>query len=146
MKPTQLTVIIGLLTTLMVPALPAAAGPDTSLIRIRRVAGDSWLVNRRDVEPFLNEGGRRTFVKEVRLRKHAPNGRQWGYKIRRVAPNSAYTRLGLQAGDVLIQVNGVKLTSDAAALRAFNKARKAKTIKVVLQRRGARRIQYYTVD
>jgi S1-C subfamily serine protease len=59
-----------------------------------------------------------------------------GVAVTGVAPGSPAARLGLKAGDVLIQIGGEKLVSQAAFTRAVYLARMHRTVLVMIERGG----------
>jgi membrane-associated protease RseP (regulator of RpoE activity) len=61
-----------------------------------------------------------------------------GYKLTRVAANSAIGQLGFRAGDTLISVNGNRLDDDAAALALYMGLGSASKYVVVYERGGVR--------
>lgn len=61
-----------------------------------------------------------------------------GYKLTRVAPNSAISQLGFRAGDTLISVNGNRLDDDADALALYMGLGSASKYVVVYERGGVR--------
>ncbi len=59
-----------------------------------------------------------------------------GFQIRMIQRGSLIEQIGLRKGDILREVNGVKLDSPEKALQIFGQLRQAKQISIGLERRG----------
>jgi len=83
-------------------------------------------------------------AKNIEAHIHRPEDGRQGILL--VAPgghellDSAFQKnIGLQAGDILYEINGIPLTDPSAALSAFEKLRDARAISVVFERNGVER-------
>jgi len=59
-----------------------------------------------------------------------------GYEIGQVRPGGAADRLGLQNGDVITEVNGLRLDGLAAVMRLFSETRTMTQARVTVLRNG----------
>ncbi|HVK69322.1 MAG TPA: hypothetical protein VM694_32920 [Polyangium sp.] len=68
-----------------------------------------------------------------------------GLKVFGIRPSSVLATLGLQNGDVVIDLGGYKLTGPDLALEAYSKLRGAKKVEMAIERRGATQKFVYRV-
>lgn len=76
-------------------------------------------------------------AQQVEVHIHNPQDGRPGFRL--VAPGgSAFLdTLGLEAGDILYEINGIALTDPGAALTAFEQLREARDLRLVFERGGA---------
>ncbi len=65
------------------------------------------------------------------------NGKQIGYRLKPQQQGQLLAELGIEAGDVIIQINGVKLDKPQNGISALRKLSTAKNLNIVVQRNGA---------
>ena len=95
--------------------------------------------NRYVVSQDLVESVRENFSSQLRLAQmqpHLVNGQTEGFFIRRINPRSVLAKMGLERGDVVVDVNNIKLDSPEKALQVFQQLREARQITVAVLRRG----------
>ncbi|MDT8422021.1 MAG: type II secretion system protein GspC [Desulfuromonadales bacterium] len=131
------------LTTLMLydqEALPSRVTPsrvETSrgtVGEVKEVGDNRWLISRNTIESV-----RENFADQLRLAQMQPrtlDGKTDGFLIRRINPRSLLVKLGLQRGDVIIDVNNIRLDSPEKALQVFQQLREARQISVAVERNG----------
>ena len=66
------------------------------------------------------------------------NGRQIGYRLKPQQKGQLLADLGIQADDVIIQINGVKLDKPQNGISALRKLSTATNLDIVVQRNGAK--------
>lgn len=66
------------------------------------------------------------------------NGKQIGYRLKPQQQGHLLAELGIEAGDVIIQINGVKLDRPQNGISALRKLSTAKNLDIVVQRNGAK--------
>ena len=69
-----------------------------------------------------------------------------GYKITYLNPNSILGKLGLREGDILLEVNGVKLKNDSEAWNLYNNINKFDEVKIVILRNNKRKVFKYEIE
>jgi general secretion pathway protein C len=116
-------------------AMPAIAenGRDTGG-DIREVGENRWLISRSMVEAV-----RENFADQLRLAQMEPravDGKIDGFLVKRINPRSVLVKMGLQRGDVVKEVNNIKLDSPEKALQVFQQLREARQIAVAVERNG----------
>lgn len=74
-------------------------------------------------------------------------GEVYGWKLQDIQPNSIYTQLGLQAGDVITGVNGAPVTNVQQAMEMYRALKDSPNIKIQLERpNGAKQEYDYNVE
>jgi general secretion pathway protein C len=136
------------LTTLMLhdqESLPSRVAPSkvapsraetspTTTGEVKEVGENRWLISRNTIESV-----RENFADQLRLAQMQPrtvDGKTDGFLIQRINPRSLLVKLGLQRGDVIIDVNNIKLDSPEKALQVFQQLREARQISVAVERNG----------
>lgn len=79
------------------------------------------------------------FTKVLQDAKASPyvvNGQVLGFELTRIREGSVYLKAGLQNGDVVQEINGVRLTNASAAIGILQSSRKASELDVVILRNG----------
>jgi len=66
----------------------------------------------------------------------ALNGKIDGFLIKRINARSLLVKMGMQRGDVVKEVNNIKLDSPEKALQIFQQLREARQITVEVERNG----------
>lgn len=101
---------------------------------IRAVGENRWLVSRN-----LVESARANFADQLRLAQMEPravNGKIDGFLIKRINARSLLVKMGMRRGDVVKEVNNIKLDSPEKALQIFQQLREARQITVEVERNG----------
>jgi len=75
-----------------------------------------------------------TVLRKAAIKPHVTGGRMDGIRISRVEDLKAAKALGLQNGDIIVAVNGHRLTSKQKAYQVFKKARSQPVIDIELLR------------
>jgi len=65
------------------------------------------------------------------------DGKQIGYRLKPQQKGELLAELGIQASDVIIQINGVKLDKPQNGISALRKLSTAKNLEIIVQRNGA---------
>jgi general secretion pathway protein C len=65
------------------------------------------------------------------------NGKQIGYRLKPQQKGQMLAELGIQNGDVITQINGVKLDNQQNGISALRKLSTAKNLNIVVKRNGA---------
>lgn len=96
---------------------------------------------------YLNQrlGDIPSLAKEIGVEVHKVNNIQKGYRLVSARGSKLLRDMGLQPGDILQEVNGVKLDSIQAGLSVYQKMRTEKNIRVVISRNGRRETRIYEI-
>ncbi len=128
---------------LFLPGEKQASAPPTAAPAARNSAGEyqirpagenQWVIPREDAEKARQNIGE--LLKQARMEPRVVDGKTSGFVVKMIRPNSILSQMGLQLGDVVVEVNGVTLDSPEKALQIFQQLREAKNITVGLERSG----------
>jgi general secretion pathway protein C len=111
---------------------------------IREVGENRWLVSRE-----LVDSARENFSAQLRLAQMQPrmvDGKTDGFLIQRINPRSLLAKMGLKRGDVVIDVNNIKLDSPEKALMIFQQLREARQIGLSIERNGSPMTFAYEIE
>ena len=101
---------------------------------VREIGENRWMISRSTIESV-----RENFADQLRLAHMQPrtvDGKTDGFLIQRINPRSLLVKVGLRRGDVIIDVNNIKLDSPEKALQVFQQLREARQITVAVERKG----------
>lgn len=102
---------------------------------IRPTGGNRWAIPRAEADKARANLGE--LLKQARMEPNLVNGRTEGFEVKMVKPNTIFTTLGIQKGDIVHQVNGLKLDGPEKALQVFQQLREARHIVIALERNGS---------
>jgi general secretion pathway protein C len=102
---------------------------------IRKVANNSWVIDRGQVEQSLDNLSQ--LITEVRVVPNLNAERQAdGFKIFEVKPASIFARLGVRNGDIIKEVNGLQLNGIDQAYQALSAMQNETSVQINLVRRN----------
>lgn len=137
--------------TILPPEIPGTAGtPPPATPRaaangaIRNTTGNTYSISRAEVDKARANLGE--LMKQARMEPHVVNGTTDGFEVKMLRPNTIFTALGLQIGDVIKQVNGLPLDSPEKALQIFQQLREAQHIVIAVVRGDAPLSLEYNLD
>lgn len=113
-------------------APPVATATKDTAADIRSVGENRWLISR-----DTGESVRQNFAAQMRFVQMQPRmvaGKTDGFLIQRIDSQSILAKLGLQRGDVIIDVNNTKLDSPEKALQIVQQLREARQITLAVER------------
>lgn len=73
------------------------------------------------------------------------DGQAQGFKLFSIRPDSIYTKIGVQNGDVIKRINGFDLNSPEKALEIYSKLKESSRIDIEVERNGASVNKTYNV-
>jgi len=128
---------------------PAAIDPSVATDdldrHVRWIAPQAWEIDRELVERALTGASGMTHATPRLIPHVEDDGRVVGLKVYGVRRNSLLGRLGIQNGDMLIDVNGHRFDDPSAMLEAYVRLRDADAIFLRLARRGEERLHVYRI-
>lgn len=110
---------------------------------IAKTGGSEWMIPRETIDNVLSNLNK--MATQARIVPSFHNGKANGFKLFSIRPNSLYSKIGIQNGDVVQRINGYEMTSPDKALVIYNKLEDAETITVDLVRRGKSRTLRYNI-
>jgi len=69
-----------------------------------------------------------------------------GYKITYIRKDSIFDKMGLKIGDILVSINGRKLTNDKEAWQLYKQSKKFDYFQVVIKRNNKRKVLNYEIN
>lgn len=108
---------------------------------VRKMDKGSFAVERKALEAKLKN--KQQLAKDATIIPNYKNGKKSGLKLININEGSVYKTIGLQDGDVLQSVNGVKIRSQAHAMELMEQFREANKVTLELDRNGkTEQLQY----
>ncbi len=129
------------------PEIPAEEGanvPAATTPAIRGTSDNRFAISRAEAEKARANLGE--LMKQARMEPHVVNGKTDGFEVKMIKPNTIFTALGLQKGDIVKEVNGLALDSPEKALQVFQQLREAQHIVVAVVRDNAPLSLEYNLD
>ncbi len=123
----------------------AAASPSTAAPSGVVDLGDGrFRVDRGMVDSARGNMG--TLLQSARMIPHMENGQTAGFRLVGMQRGSLLEQLGLRLGDVVVEINQVRLDSPEKALQIFQQVREANNISLGLIRNGQPQTFEYSLD
>jgi general secretion pathway protein C len=94
-------------------------------------------LDRKEVEATLPEYMQ--LMREIRVRPHLEAGRPDGILIYNIDPGSIFARMGLENGDVLVDVNGKRVTSTQQTVELYNALKRGGVVSLKIKRGETKR-------
>ncbi|HMB14948.1 MAG TPA: type II secretion system protein GspC [Pelovirga sp.] len=91
-------------------------------------------------------GNMGALLQSARMIPHMENGQTTGFRLVGMQRGSLLEQLGLRLGDVVVEINQVKLDSPEKALQIFQQVREANNISLGLIRNGEPQTFEYSLD
>jgi general secretion pathway protein C len=83
---------------------------------------------------------------DARIVPSFKNGQANGFKLFSIKPDSLYSQIGVQNGDVIQSINGFDMNSPDKALEAYGKLRSAASLDLTLERGGQTVNMHYGIQ
>ncbi len=106
--------------------------PPSSDIDVREVAPNTFEIAKDEFENLTKDLG--PLLTQARVVPNFNSGKIDGYKIFAIKPESVYSKIGLQNGDVIQSINGVAIDSPEKALQLFQTLRTERNFTINLNR------------
>jgi len=124
-----------------VPPTPVAeakpGGPPNSGLGngIRALNENEYEVPRAEIDRTL--GNLNEVAMQARIVPAFKDGQAQGFKLFSIRPDSIYSKIGVQNGDVIRRINGFDLNSPEKALEVYSKLKESSRIEIEIERNGA---------
>lgn len=102
---------------------------------IRAVSDNEYEVPRAEIDKTLNNLN--DVAMQARIVPAFKDGQAVGFKLFSIRPDSIYSKIGVQNGDVIRRINGFDLNSPEKALEVYSKMKDASRIEIEIERNGA---------
>ncbi len=118
-----------------VQPIPASAPQSTSQqIALSRLQIDDAVQN-------INE-----LMTQIKIRPHFLDGRPDGIVVGAIVPDSIFSRMGLQNGDIIAGINGEKILSVDDALKLYQGIKSGSSVNIELKRAGKTETLMYQIE
>jgi general secretion pathway protein C len=129
------------------PSQPVAANgasPNTGLgTGIRALDENNYEVPRAEIDRTLSNLNE--VAMQARIVPAFKDGVAHGFKLFSIRPDSIYSKIGVQNGDVIRRINGFDLNSPEKALEIYSKLKEASRIEIDIDRNGSVLKKTYSV-
>ena len=119
------------------PAAVATSTPVTPISNgngIRAVSENEYEVQRAEIDNTLADLNK--VAMQARIVPAFKDGQAQGFKVFSIRPDSIYSRIGVQNGDVIRRINGFEMNSPEKALEVYSKLKDSSRIDIELERNG----------
>jgi len=117
------------------PTPPVAQTNTASTSGIRAVSDNEYEVPRAEIDKTLNNLN--DVAMQARIVPAFKDGQAVGFKLFSIRPDSIYSKIGVQNGDVIRRINGFDLNSPEKALEVYSKMKDSSRIEIEIERNGA---------
>lgn len=124
-------------------ASPAKKESSLDLSGIRATSANTYEVPKDELQKAL--GNMNEIATQARIVPSFKNGESQGFKIFSIKPNSLFTKLGIQNGDVIKRVNGFDINSPDKALEIYSKLQSSNRIEIEFERGGSPTRKTYNI-
>jgi general secretion pathway protein C len=116
----------------MTEPTPPPAGGGTG---VKVIDENNYEVAKSEVDKTL--GNLNDVAMQARIVPAFKDGVATGFKLFSIRPDSIYSKIGIQNGDVIRRLNGFEINSPDKALEAYAKLKEANQIKIEVERNGS---------
>jgi general secretion pathway protein C len=102
---------------------------------IKQVSDNEYEVQRTEIDRTLSNLN--DVAMQARIVPAFKDGVAQGFKLFSIRPDSIYSKIGVQNGDVIRRINGFDLNSPEKALEVYSKLKEANRIDIELERNGS---------
>ncbi|WIG96197.1 type II secretion system protein GspC [Myxococcus sp. SDU36] len=117
------------------PVAQANTAPPNDGSGIRATSENEYEVPRAEIDKTLNNLN--NVAMQARIVPAFKDGQAVGFKLFSIRPDSIYSKIGVQNGDVIRRINGFDLNSPEKALEVYSKMKDAARIEIEIERNGA---------
>jgi general secretion pathway protein C len=128
------------------PSPPARDRPKTSKSdgdAVQKISDNKFQVERDAITEQIED--KEALARQGRVVPNYKNGKREGLKLVGISPNSVYSQLGIQSGDVIHSVNGKQITTSQQAMEFFEQMKNQDKVSVEVERRGQKRRMEYNI-
>ncbi|MBM7114749.1 type II secretion system protein GspC [Archangium primigenium] len=125
------------------PNGPPVQAPNVNGSGIRAVGENDYEVPRAEIDRTL--ANLSDVAMQARIVPAFKDGQAQGFKLFSIRPDSIYSKIGVQNGDVIKRINGFDLNSPEKALEVYTKLKEASRIEIDLERNGSPVHKNYTI-
>lgn len=102
---------------------------------VKQLSDNDYEIPRAEIDKTLSNLN--DVAMQARIVPAFKDGQAQGFKLFSIRPDSIYTKIGIQNGDVIKRINGFELNSPEKALEIYSKLKEASRIDIEVERNGA---------
>jgi len=126
------------------PPMASAPPPGNGMSSgIRAMGENDYEVPRSEIDRTL--ANLNDVAMQARIVPAFKDGQAQGFKLFSIRPDSIYSKIGVQNGDVIKRINGFEMNSPEKALEVYSKLKEASRIEIELERNGSTVRKNYTI-
>ena len=110
---------------------------------VKQVSENEYEIPRGEIDKTLSNLN--DVAMQARIVPAFKDGQAQGFKLFSIRPDSIYTKIGVQNGDVIKRINGYDLNSPEKALEIYSKLKEASRIDIEVERNGANVRKTYNI-
>ncbi len=110
---------------------------------VKQISENEYEIPRGEIDKTLSNLN--DVAMQARIVPAFKDGQAQGFKLFSIRPDSIYTKIGVQNGDVIKRINGYDLNSPEKALEIYTKLKEAGRIDIEVERNGASVRKTYNV-
>ena len=122
----------------------AAVQPPPTDGSVKQLSDNQYVVAKSEITNALTNLS--DLATKARIVPSFKNGVANGFKLFSIVPDSLYSKIGIQNGDVIHRINGYEMNSPDKALEIYQKLRDANRIEIELERRGDTVHKSYSIE
>ncbi len=128
----------------MIPAPKVEAGPPVAMgTGIKKLGDNDYEIPRAEIDKTL--ANLNDVAMQARIVPAFKDGVAQGFKLFSIRPDSIYSKIGIQNGDVIKRINGFDLNSPEKALEIYSKLKESTRIDIEYERNGGSQRSTYNV-
>ncbi|MFN7131000.1 MAG: type II secretion system protein GspC [Myxococcales bacterium] len=117
-------------------AANTAAPPGPALgSGVRQTGEDTYEIEKGEIDKTL--GNLNAVAMQARIVPAFKDGVATGFKLFSIRPDSIYSKIGIQNGDVIRRINGFEINSPDKALEVYSKLKESSRIEIEVDRNGS---------
>lgn len=110
---------------------------------VKKVSDTEFVVQRGALNKQIDDP--KALAEQGRIAPNFKDGKRDGLKLVGLSPNSVYSQLGIQSGDVLQSLNGKKIDTTSQAMDLFEQFKNSDQVVVEIERRGQKKRMQYKI-
>jgi general secretion pathway protein C len=122
----------------------AVAPPPPTDGSVKQLSEHQYVVAKSEINNALTNLS--DLATKARIVPSFKNGVANGFKLFSIVPDSLYSKIGIQNGDVIHRINGYEMNSPDKALEIYQKLRDANRIEIEFERRGETVHNSYSIE
>jgi len=111
---------------------------------VKQISDNQYVVAKSEINNALTNLS--DLATKARIVPSFKNGVANGFKLFSIVPDSLYSKIGIQNGDVIRRINGYEMNSPDKALEIYQKLRDASRIEIEIERRGETLRKSYSIE